>query len=62
MMVNSDLKELKEMSDREYYERYLDNIPDDCLDEALSFTEYKRELLEADKLFINRITSKENVS
>jgi hypothetical protein len=59
MIINTDLKELKIMSDREYYERYLDNYPDDCLDEALSFTEYKREFLETDKLFINAIT-KEN--
>lgn len=58
MTINTHLSEIKRWTDREYYERYLDNIPDNCLDEALSFTEYKREFLETDKLFINKIAKK----
>lgn len=58
MTINTDLSEIKQWSDRQYYENYLENIPDDCLDEALSFTEYKREFLETDKLFINKIANK----
>jgi len=58
MIINTDLAEVKKWSDRQYYENYLENCPDDCLDEALSFTEYKREFLSTDKLFINRIANK----
>lgn len=58
MKANTHLSEVTQWTDREYYERYLDNIPDDCLDEALGFTEYKREFLETDKLFINKIANK----
>lgn len=58
MTINTHLSEAKQWTDREYYERYLENIGDDCLDEALSFTEYKSEFLETDKLFINKIANK----
>lgn len=55
MIINTDLQEVKQWTDRQYYEYYLENIGDDCATEALSFTEYKREFLETDKLFINKI-------